>query len=133
MTVPVPPQEFDALVAQYVKLRDALKAADEAHAAKLKSAKDYLLALNNQLLDRLNQVGGDSIKTEAGTAYRTTRRSATIQDTGAFRTYVIGEEMFDLVDWKANANAVDDFVKSQGVLPPGVNLTTAYTVGVRRS
>jgi hypothetical protein len=131
--MPIPPENFDELVAQYVKLRDSLKAADEAHAEKTKMAKDYRSALEAKLLERLNAVGGDAISTGHGTAYRTTRRSATIKDAEVFRTYVIDQEAFDLVDWKANANAVDDFVKSEGSLPPGVNLTTAYTVGVRRA
>jgi len=46
---------------------------------------------------------------------------------------VIDNGMFDIVDWKANAGAVDDFVKSKGSLPPGVNYTETFTVGVRRA
>lgn len=126
------PENIDELVDQYVRLRDKLKAADEAHKEKTKDAKAYLDQLNGRLLERLNDVGGESVKTPHGTVYRTTRRSATIADGDTFRKYVIDNEQFDLVDWKANANAVDDFIKEQGVQPPGVNYTQAYTVGVRR-
>lgn len=85
------------------------------------------------MLERLNAVGGDSVKTPHGTAYRTTRRSASIADGAVFRQYVIDNENFDLVDWRANAIAVDDFIKENGVQPPGVNFSSTYTVGVRRS
>ena len=127
------PDTIDALVEQMVKTRDRLKEADDAHKEKTKVARDYKERLEAALLAKLNEVGGESVKTAHGTVYRTTRRSATIADGGTFREYVITEGAFDLVDWKANANAVDDFIKNEGTPPPGVNYTTAYTVGVRRA
>lgn len=127
------PENIDELVRRYVLLRDKIKEADDAHKAKLRDAKEHLEELNNTLLARLNDVGGESVKTSHGTVYRTTRRSATIADGDAFRQFVISNEAFDLVDWKANANAVDDFIKTETAPPPGVNFTTAFTVGVRRS
>lgn len=127
------PETIDDLVSQYVRLRDKIKEAEDAHKAKLKDAKEYLEELNTRLLQRLNEVGGESVKTSSGTVYRTTRRSASIADGDAFRQFVINNEAFDLVDWRANANAVDDFIKEQQAPPPGVNFSTAFTVGVRRS
>lgn len=133
MTTPQIPQDFEQMVAQYVKLRDALKVADDKHKERTKVARDHLNAMGGALLDKLNAVGGDSVKTGSGTVYRTTRRSATIADGEVFRRFVIDNGAYDIVDWKANANAVEDFVKSKGSLPPGVNFSTAFTVGVRRS
>ena len=127
------PDTIDDLVAQMVKTRDKLKEADDAHKEKTKVARDYKERLEAALLAKLNEIGGESVKTAHGTVYRTTRRSATIADSGVFREYVIQESAFDLVDWKANANAVDDFIKNEGTPPPGVNYNTAYTVGVRRT
>lgn len=128
-----PPQNIEEIVAQFVKLRDKIKEADDAHKAKTKDAREYLDKLTGKLLERLNEIGGESVKTGAGTVYRTTRRSATIADGETFRQFVITNEAFDIVDWKANANAVDDFIRSEGTPPPGVNFTTAFTVGVRRA
>jgi hypothetical protein len=127
------PDTIDELVNQMVKTRDKLKEADDAHKEKTKIARDYKERLEAALLAKLNEVGGESVKTAHGTVYRTTRRSATIADGSVFREYVIQESAFDLVDWKANANAVDDFIKNEGTPPPGVNYSTAYTVGVRRA
>jgi hypothetical protein len=126
------PVNIEELVGQYVRLRDKIREAEDAHKAKLKDAKDHLEKLNNTLLDRLNQVGGESVKTASGTVYRTTKRSASIKDGDKFRHFVIENEAFDLVDWRANANAVDDFIQDQQAPPPGVDFSTTYTVGVRR-
>ena len=127
------PDTIDALVEQMVKTRDKLKDADDAHKERTKVAREYKERLENALLAKLNEVGGESVKTAHGTVYRTTRRSATIADGDVFRQFVIGNEAFDLVDWKANANACDDFIKNEGTPPPGVNFSTAFTVGVRRA
>jgi hypothetical protein len=128
-----PPDNIEELVQQFVKLRDRLKEADDAHKEKTKPAREYLDRLSGRLLDRLNEIGGENVKTKAGTVYRTTRRSATIADGEAFRSFVIDNAAYDIVDWRANANAVDDFIKSEGSAPPGINFSTAFTVGVRRS
>lgn len=127
------PTNIDELVEQMVKVRDKIKEADDAHKAKTKVARDYKEQLEAQLLAKLNDVGGEAVKTAHGTVYRTTRRSATIADGDVFRQFVIANDAYDLVDWRANANAVDDFIKQEQTPPPGVNFTTAYTVGVRRA
>lgn len=134
MTAPIPvPENINDLVDQVVRLRDRLKEADDAHKEKTKTARAYKDMLEAKLLEKLNSIGGESVKTEHGTVYRSTRRSATIADGDAFRGYVINNEAFDLVDWRANATAVDDFIKSEGSAPPGVNYSQTYTVGVRRA
>ena len=126
------PDNVDQLVDQYVRLRDKLKESDDAHKKKTEQARAYLMMLNGKLLERLADVGGESVKTPHGTVYQSTKRSASIADGDAFRQYVITNGHFDLVDWRANANAVDDFIKEHGAVPPGVNFSTMLTVGVRR-
>lgn len=130
--LPPLPETIDAMVEQYVRLRDGIKKADDEHKKKLAGAKAYLAALDGALLSKLNEIGGENVKTGFGTVYRTTRRSAVIRDGAAFRSYVINHDEYDLVDWRANAGAVDDFIKSNNVPPPGVDFSTAFTVGVRR-
>ena len=127
------PQNINDLVGQYVTLRDRIKEADDNHKKKVKAAKEYLEALETQLLGKLNDVGGESVKTPSGTVYRTERKSASIADGDLFRGFVKDNELYDLVDWKANALAVADFIKDNQVPPPGVNFSVAYTVGVRRA
>lgn len=132
MDIPIP-TKMDDIVQQFVKLRDSIKAADDKHKEKTAGARAHLEKLNNALLAQLNAMGGDSVKTPYGTAYRTVRKSATLADGAVFREFVIDNGQFDLVDWRANANAVEDFIKTQNNAPPGVNFSTAFTVGVRRA
>lgn len=128
------PTTFEAMAEQYVRLRDTIKEADRVHAEKLAPAKEYMDKLEAAMLDKLQTTGQDSAKTKAGTIYRSTRKSATIADGAAFREFVINDQEFDLVDWRANANAVAEWIDNtgNGQSPPGVNYSTMVTVGVRR-
>jgi hypothetical protein len=88
--------------------------------------------LNAVLLEHLNTINGESVRTEMGTVYRTEKKSAPLADPDAFMRYVIGNEQWDLLDRKANVTAVADFIEENNEAPPGVNFSTTYVVGVRR-
>ena len=128
--IPVP-EHIDECVDQYLKLRNAIKAADDKHKEKMRRFKEHLEKLNTALLQKLEEIGGQSVRTPSGTVYRKINRSATISDPKIFRKFVIQNQLFDIVDWKANANAVDDFIQNNDAPPPGVNYTTSFDVGVR--
>jgi len=120
-------------IAQYVRLRDKIKELDDAHKEKMKPFRETLEGLNNLLLDHLTKIGGDSVKTKHGTVYRTSRKSASLEDGDAFMSFVIEKELWDLLDRRANSTAVDAFAQENGVLPPGVKFTVTHQVGVRRA
>lgn len=127
------PTTIDAMVDQFVRVRDAIKQVEEDNKNKLAPAKEYLEQLNGAILEKLTEVGLESAKTKFGTAYKTVRRSATIADGQAFRDFITGNGMYDLVDWRANAVAVGSFIDANnGELPPGVNYSTFVQIGVRR-
>ena len=129
----VPPATMDALVAQYVKLRDKIKESDDAHKEKMAPAKEYLERLNGVLLQHLQAAGADSVKTPHGTAYKTTKRSATVADSAEFRAFIIENRAWDIADWRANAPAVEAYLQENQMLPPGVNMSSTVVTGVRRA
>lgn len=131
MNAPTKP-DLSVRIGQYVALRDKIKELDDAHKEKMKPFRDTLEQLNGLLLAGLQEAGGDSVKTANGTAYVTTKKSATIADPAEFRRHVIGTEAWDLIDFRVNAPAVQKFLEENKHLPPGVNFTTHNEVGVRR-
>jgi len=129
--MPIP--NFDMRVAQYVQLRALIKQEDDAHKEKMKEKRETLDALNNLLLQHLEQIKADNVRTKAGTVYRTAKRSASTADFKAFWDFVVRHEMWDLVDRKPNVTAVSEYLEENKVLPPGVNLNSTYVVGVRKA
>jgi hypothetical protein len=126
------PVDINQRVEQYVMLRDKIKELDDAHKEKMKPFKETLEKLGNVLMDHLNTAGAESVKTSGGTFYKSSKKSASLADADAFMTFVIEKGLFELMDRKANATAVEDFVNENGVLPPGVKFSMVTTINVRR-
>lgn len=130
---PPPLPDINKLISQYLMLRAKKKATEARHKAELKPYTDLMAEVEGLMLDYMNQTGSDSIKTDGGTAYKSTTPRATIKDATAFRNFVIAMGSFDLVDWKANANAVADHVEANtGTVPPGLNFSTFTAVRFRK-
>lgn len=149
MNAPLPAQQaspidFDSLVGKFVKLRDKIKEIEDKHKDELKPYKDMRERLEGMLLEHLNTVGADKVGTKHGTVSRSTKPSASIADMNAFWNWVVVTGNFDMVDKKANAPAVRDYINEQAELaktdpsivpapPPGVNFATITKPSVRRA
>jgi hypothetical protein len=128
-----PTVDIESRVARYVQLRDEIKKRDDEHKEKMRPLRDLLDKYNGALLDHLNSVNGKSISTGAGTVYRSEKKTAPLVDADAFMRYVVDNEEWDLLDRKANVTAVADYITEHNNPPPGVNFTTTFVAGVRRS
>ena len=124
--------DFDEMVGKFVALRDKIRALDAEHKDKMAPFRETLERLNNLMLNHLNEVGAENVKTHSGTVYKSSKKTAPIADRSAFWEYVQSTDNFDLLDWKANVTAVGDFVEEHHTLPPGVSFNVHQTVGVRR-
>lgn len=127
------PVKVEQRVKEYVRCRDAIKALEEKHTKEKAPLVELQNMLTGWLQSFLETAGGDSIKTKEGTCYSTTKFTASLKDPDAFMKYVIDRQDFDLLDRKANVTAVKAHVAEYGDLPPGVNLSSIKTVGVRRA
>lgn len=125
-------EDIKKRVQQYVQIRDALKAMDDAHEERRKPLLEVQQSLAGILQEALTNSKATSIATEAGTCYESTRYSTSLADPDMFMKWVVEKQAFDMLDRKANATAVKEYTKEHGALPPGVNLTAIKTVGVRR-
>lgn len=117
---------------QYVKLRDKKKELKDRHTEELAPINEALDKLEALFLRELNASKQDSAKAGSGTVYKTVKKTASLEDPAQFRSYVIGGELWDLADMRANVGAVEDFIKEHGQLPPGVKYSEIEEVGVRR-
>lgn len=131
---PIEDQKFDAAasIARLVKLKDKIKALDDEHEERLKPYKEHRDRLERLILGHLLESNAKNVSTDFGTASVLHRKSASLEDPQAFMNYVIENEAWDLIDRKANAKAVEDFIQSNNSPPPGVKFSDALTLGLRR-
>lgn len=117
----------------YIKMRDRkaeLKAEFDAKVAPLNEKMDKLEA---KLLDVFNQTGMDSVKTEFGTAYATTRVTASVADKEVFMAHIREHDDWGLLEVRASKTAVDQYRSVHDDIPPGVSMREERVVNVRRS
>jgi hypothetical protein len=122
---------FEKMISNYRAVREQIQKLDEEHEAFMADRRKLLAWLGDALLNMLNATNQDSAKTPAGTAYITTKVSATLNDPEKFRTFVIDGQRWEMIDWRANKTAVKDYVSEHEKEPPGVNYVPIRTVGVR--
>lgn len=121
------------LVEEYIALRDARDQAKAKYEAWLKeNCTDRMEVIEAMLLDTLNSLGVDSIASKIGTAYKKLTTSVTVGDAREFRRHVIGAEDWDLLNWSASKTAVNELVEKGHPVPPGINRSAFFTIGIRR-
>ena len=116
----------------FIKLRDTKKEKDDAHKESLKKVVAAMDRLEAGLLEYLNDSGANSVASDAGTAYKSVKTSASVEDKDAFWKFVIETEQREALDIKANATFVKDYMAENEEVPPGVKVSQIQTVGVQR-
>jgi hypothetical protein len=128
------PMTLGKMIAGYIALRDKKKEIAEQQAKVIKQYSDAMNEIANYLQGHLQRNNLQNIATPEGTAHLKTSRRATVADKSVFREYVISSQNFDMADFSARVEAVEDYVKDNGGnLPPGVNFTTFQSVGVQKN
>jgi hypothetical protein len=120
-------------VAAYIKLRDFKKSAEEEFKKSLQRPMEAMDKLEAELLEYLNTSGANSLACDAGTVYKNTQLSATVENREAFMDYIRKHDVWEALDVKANKSFVKDFMEEHGQPLPGLKVSQLATVGIRRS
>ena len=124
-------ESLDDLVAKYVKLRDHIDNTEELvkkHLQPFKAKKDEITA---DLLKLLDDQGTVMARTKHGTVSARVRRSSPLTDPEIFMDFVRENDLLELLDRRANTEAVVAYANEhEGVLPPGVKINAIRYVGV---
>lgn len=122
----------DVRVKQFIDVRDKIKEIEERQKKELEPFKTLKNQLAGWLQEYMTNSGSEGIRTAYGTCSLSSKTSASLEDADAFMQFVIENKQYELLDRRANSTAVQEYVKETGSMPPGVNLSTIQTVGVRR-
>lgn len=117
----------------YISLRDKKAEISKARKEEEAAVQVKMDKLEGQLMTALDKLGGEGMRTSAGTAYISSRTSATVADKEAFMNHIKANDAFELMDVRANKTAVDAYAAANGDVPPGVNYRTERTVAIRRN
>lgn len=125
--------KISELVTKYIELRDKKAEFKAAYDEKVKKIDDVLYRIEAKLLETFDSAGMDSVKTPNGTAYVSSRTSASVADRDVFMEFVKANDEWPLLEVRASKTGVEQYKESHDDLPPGINLRTERVVNVRRS
>ena len=118
----------------YIQLRDKKAQMKAEFEASLQPITEKMDKLEAKLLEVFQKTGTDSVKTEFGTAYASTRTSVSVADRDAFLAFIRETGDFNMLDVRPSRSAVPEFAAANdGELPPGINMRVERVVNIRRS
>lgn len=125
--------KVNELVDRYIQLRDKKAAIKKEYEEKVSKVESVMGKVESVLLKHFDETGADSIKTDAGTAYKSNRTSATVGDWDSFLAHVQKTEAWHLLEHRAAKKAVEEYKAANDDLPPGINWSSEVVVNIRRS
>jgi hypothetical protein len=126
--------KLNELVEKYIAIRDKKAEMKKQLEEKLKPLDNAMEQIEAVLLKTFDQLGTESVKSGAGTAYVTTRTSATVADKEAFRAFIQADENnWAMADVRAAKAAIEQYAEEHQDLPPGINWRQERVVNVRRT
>ncbi|MFZ9326825.1 MAG: hypothetical protein ACO24H_05130 [Polynucleobacter sp.] len=121
------------LVAKYIEARDRKARLKADYDMAVDRLEKVMEKIEVKLLEVFDQTGMDSVKTEFGTAYTSTRSSASVADREAFMEFVRKKDEWALLEVRASKTAVEQYKDAHSDLPPGINWREERVVNIRRS
>ena len=123
----------DAMIENYVRLRDKKKEVEDRHKMELAPFKSTMDQLENWLLDAMNQAGLDSMKSPHGTAFKSMRTSAVVRDFEALLNYIRANNAWDLLEHRVAKITAMNIMKETNQAIPGVETSAEIVCNVRRA
>lgn len=132
-TVERPRLTADAMVERYVRLRDRKKEIEARHKEELAPYNEGMKLLEGYMLEALNQAGLSSMRSPHGTAYKSTRTSATVKDWPLTLAFIRERNAWDLLEARVSKLVAFQIMSDTSEPIPGVETSAEEVVNVRRA
>lgn len=130
MTTP----SVDKMCRVFLKIRDErtkIKKEFEARDDELRRQQDLIRAA---LLQHCKDNEVESVRTEAGTFYRSTKTRYWTSDWDSMHRFILQHEVPQFLDKRLNQTNVRQFLEENpDLVPPGLNADTEYSISVRKA
>jgi hypothetical protein len=121
------------LIKKYIELRDTVDKLTLEFEASLDLYKQAMQTIEGIVTEQINRLGGQSIKTEYGTAYRSTTLQTKVADRDIWLNFIFEHNQRQFLTTNVNKEAIRDWLEAhanQG--PPGLDITTVIKTSFRR-
>ena len=124
---------IDKLVRAYRNVRTEIQDLTKTYETQLESLEEVKNEISSELKNRMLKMGGKSLNTASGTVILGTKTRYTTQDWDSFNQFVLEHEAVELLERRiAQGNMKQFLEENPGVVPPGLNSDSEYTITVRK-
>lgn len=128
-----PVVQVDALVQEYIGLRDAKDEIKREAEAKVQDLQTKMDEISQRLLDHFKESGIDKAGTPFGTAYRTVKSRYWTNDWDTMYNFIAEHNAFELLEKRLHQSNMKQFLEENpDVHPQGLNIDNEYAIVVRR-
>ncbi len=128
-----PVVQVDALVQEYIGLRDAKDEIKREAEAKVQDLQTKMDEISQTLLEHFKDSGIDKAGTPFGTAYRTVKSRYWTNDWDTMYTFIAENNAFELLEKRLHQSNMKQFLEENpDVHPQGLNIDNEYAIVVRR-
>lgn len=125
--------DINAVVEHYITLRDHKTKLDAEHKARVGEIDAQMKNAEGFLLNHLNESGLDRVGVGAGTVFVQVKTMPSLKDKGALIDFIKQTGNVELLQARVSSTAVKEYMENNNqMLPPGVEITTAREVTIRR-
>jgi len=122
-----------SLLKMFIALRDRRARRKADYNVDDAGDKDKQSNIEIEFLKRFNERGIDNVSSNGvGTAYRSTRASATVGDWDALLEHIKQDDAWEMLERRVNKTAVLQYKEENADLPPGVNWSETQVINFRR-
>jgi hypothetical protein len=126
------PQTIALMVQKYITLRDRKKTLKAKFDSDVEAIDEGLSRAEAFFARQMEKQGLESLPTEFGVPYKTTRTSCSVSDGNAFFAFCRDNDLWELLDKRAAKAAVEAYKNEHNDLPPGLNWHAETVINVRR-
>jgi len=124
---------MEKLTRIYIKMRDRKAELSKELEEQIGNIDDQMKAMKTAILDQMKDLGVESLRTDSGTVYRTTKTLYTTSDWESMHKFVLEHGVPELLEKRLQQTNTKAFLEEHpDLLPPGLNATTEYSVTIRR-
>ena len=124
---------LDKLAKVYRKISSKVQELTQEYETELEGLKAQQEEIKNAMKDQMLALGVGSVRTEGGTITLSQKTRYYTDDWDSFKQFVVEHDALDLFEKRIAQTNMGTFLNDNpGVVPPGLNSVTEYTISVRK-
>ena len=124
---------IDKLTKIYRKIRTRIQEITQEYDAAVGELELQKQEISNELKDRMLAGGLKTLRTDEGTVMLGMKTRYSTQDWDSFKKFVIEHEAVELLERRIAQTNMSQFLEENpGVIPPGLNSDSEYTITIRK-